>query len=93
LEHFQDDLRASLRKYFKQLVEARQYQDDHQRRVYRVVIDGEASEVPIYWIYYWIADSEGRQAVLAFTGEQKLADRLSGADVELAAGFEFTARK
>ncbi len=93
LEQFQDDLRASLRKYFKQLVEARQYQDDQQRRVYRVVIEGEASEVPLYWIYYWIADSEGRQAVLAFTGEQKLADRLAGADGELVAGFEFTAGK
>jgi len=93
LEQFQDDLRASLRKYFKQLVEARQYQDDRQRRVYRVVIEGEASEIPVFWIYYWIADSEGRQAVLAFTGEQKLADRLGPADGELVAGFEFTAGK
>jgi len=93
LEQFQDDLRASLRKYFKQLVEARQYQDDRQRRVYRVVIEGEASEIPIFWVYYWIADLEGRQAVLAFTGQQKLADRLGPADSELVAGFEFTAGK
>ena len=50
---------------------------------------GTVSEVPIRWIYYHVADQQGRQAVFAFVVEEKFYDRLGEKDQKLVDSFRF----
>ena len=54
-------------------------------REYRVVVDGQASELPIRWIYYLVADKHGRRVVFAFVVEQRLMEAFGDADRRLLA--------
>ena len=45
--------------------------------VFRVVVHGTVSQLPIEWIYYLIHDEQGQRVSLAFTLEQSLADRFA----------------
>jgi len=83
LAAFQDDVKHGLGKSFKQFVEAGQSANARDYRVYRVVVDGEASELPIRWVYYYVADKYGRQVVLAFTVEGRLLKAFDKADEQL----------
>ena len=56
LEQFQDEVRHALGKNFGQFVEAAQFPSETNYRVYRVVVKGEVSDVPIQWHYYLVAD-------------------------------------
>ena len=68
LEEFQEDVRRALGKNFGEFVEAQQSVDQSNHRVLRVVAQGvvhnKATEVPIRWIYYHVADRQGRQVAL-----------------------------
>lgn len=46
----------------------------------RVQVDGIESKVPITWIYYHVANSDGRRLTFAFTMERAMADRFATAD-------------
>lgn len=85
LAAFQEDIKRGLGKSFKQFVEAGQSASDLDYRMYRVVVDGEASELPIRWIYYYVADKHGRQVVFAFTIEGRLLSAFGKADEQLLA--------
>ena len=39
------------------------------------MVDGEASEVPIRWIYHLLADKQGRRVVFVFIVEGKLIEQ------------------
>ena len=67
LPQFQNDVQHSLGKNFGQFVEAGQSVNEAKNRVYRVLVNGEVSEVPIRWQYYLVADEEGRQVAFTFT--------------------------
>ena len=83
LEKFQEDIKYALGESFKEFVEAGQSVDKANRRVLRVMVRGTASDLPILWNYYHIADRQGQQASCVFTFEEKYAERLGKADLEL----------
>ena len=92
LSKFQEDIQAGLGQSFGQFISAKQETNDLGYRVFRVVIDGKASEVPIQWIYYLLADQTGRQLTMIFVVEPELVERLAGADEQLAAAIQFVDR-
>ena len=92
LSKFQEDIKAGLGDSFGQFISARQEMNGLGYRVFRVVVDGVVSEMPIQWIYYLIADQTGRQLAMVFVVEAELAERLAGADEQLAAAVQFVDR-
>jgi hypothetical protein len=92
LSKFQEDIEAGLGESFGQFISAKQETNDLGYRVFRVVVDGKASEVPIQWIYYLLADKTGRQLTMVFVVEANLIERLAGADEQLAAAAQFVDR-
>jgi hypothetical protein len=92
LSKFQEDIESGLGESFGQFISAKQEANELGYRVFRVVVDGKASEVPIQWIYYLVADKSGRQLTLVFVVEAELVERLGGADEQLAAAVEFVDR-
>ncbi len=89
LEKYQEDIQHALGSDFKEFVEAGQTMDKENRRVLRVVVRGTASDLPIVWNYYHIADQQGRQMACVFTFEEKYADRLGKADREIIDSLRF----
>ncbi|MFZ5831308.1 MAG: hypothetical protein ACOY3P_14555 [Planctomycetota bacterium] len=92
-EAFQEEVRVALGKDFGSLVEAGEFSEGDDYRIYRVVVAGEPSEIPMFWHYYLIADKSGRQATVAVTFEEKRGESFGGADRELIAGFRFLEAK
>lgn len=92
LSKFQEDIEAGLGDAFGQFLSAKQETNDLGYRVFRVVVDGKASEIPIQWIYYLLADQTGRQLTMVFVVEPELAERLAGADEQLVSAAQFVDR-
>ena len=92
-EKYQEDIQQALGKDFKEFVEAGQTVDKANRRVLRVVVRGTASDLPIVWNYYHIADQQGRQMACVFTFEEKFAQRLGNADREIIDSLRFVETK
>lgn len=80
LEQFQNDIKEALDESFGEFINASQHANDSKCRVLRVVASGESSELPVHWIYYLIADDQGRQVTLTFTVEKTNVERLANAD-------------
>jgi hypothetical protein len=89
LEDFQQDVRKALGESFGEFAQAGQASDEANHRIYRVVVHGKVSEVPIQWNYYLVADQQGRQAAFAFTIKKELAERLQEADEKLVHAIRF----
>jgi hypothetical protein len=89
LNEFQEDVRRALGKDFGEFVEAGQKVDDAEHRILRVVAEGKASEIPIQWIYYHVADKQGRQVAFTFTVEKSLLERFDDADKLLVQSLRF----
>jgi hypothetical protein len=89
LNEFQDDVRHALNKSFGEFVEASQKVDDAKHRVLRVVAEGKASDIPIQWTYYHVADQQGRQVAFTFTVEKSLLERFADADKSLVQSLRF----
>jgi hypothetical protein len=88
-EDFQEDIKRALDKNFREFVEAGQSRDEFDRRVLRVVARGAEADLPIRWIYYHLADKQGRQMSFVFTMEEKYAERFGQADRELLGSLRF----
>jgi hypothetical protein len=89
LEKYQEDIQKALGKGFGEFVEASQTSNDANYRIYRVAANGTSSEIPMQWIYYLVADSQGRQVAFTFAVEQKLIERFAGADRALVESMRF----
>jgi hypothetical protein len=83
LEPFQREIKEALGERFGQFVKASQFSNDQQYRILRVEVLGRVSELPIRWVYYYIADAQGRNTALVFTMEAELAGRFADADEQL----------
>jgi hypothetical protein len=90
LEDFQSDVRKALGNNFGEIVEAGEGVDNAGHRTLRVVVDGTSSDMAIRWIYYHIADSQGRQAAFTFTVEKSLLERFAESDRTLVQSLRFT---
>lgn len=93
LEEFQEDVRRALDKSFGEFVEASQSANDVNNRVYRVVVHGTASDIAMRWIYYLVADPQGRQVAFTFTVEQNILDRFADADKSMLKSVQFSDEK
>jgi len=93
LEDFQNDVRRALDKNFGEFVEAKQWGNDAKHRVLRVVVNGvvhgKSTDVPIRWIYYHVADEQGRQVALTFTVEQERLEQFAEADRAIVDSLRF----
>jgi hypothetical protein len=54
-----------------------------------VIANGEASKLPMHWIYYLITSAAGQRVALAFTVESELVERFGTADHVLATNLRF----
>jgi hypothetical protein len=88
LAGFQKDIEKSLGKQFGQFVSAKEETDDAGRRVYRVVVTGTASGLPIQWTYYLFSTRDGNRLSVAFSVEQPLVERFGNADREFLRSLE-----
>lgn len=91
LAKFQDDVKRALGKNFGQLMQAAEGVHALGYSQYRVVAQGSASDLPIEWIYYRLADTAGNQALVAITVEAGQLSLLGGADEALVGTIEFLA--
>jgi hypothetical protein len=89
LETFQADIQKALGKSFGEMVQAQQFPNELDYRLYRVICRGTVEDVPIQWNYYYLADRHGRQVVFAFTVEQRFLDRLNKADEQIVRTLRF----
>lgn len=89
LSEFQSDVQKALDKNFGQFVEARQSANEAGYRIYRVVAQGTASDLPIQWNYYLVADQQGRRVAFAFAVESDLVKRLNKNDEKLVNSLRF----
>ncbi len=96
-QQFQDDVQKAIGTEFQKIEKAEIIPTEDKRFVYRVIASGEASQktskgvnkVPVNWIYYLIADADGRQMVLVFTVENTLVEKFHNRDINLALGIDF----
>ena len=93
LEEFQEDVRRALGKSFGEFVEAGQSMSAANYRVYRVVVHGTSAEIAMRWIYYLVADPQGRQVAFRFPVEQRLVERFGEADKRLVESLRFVEKK
>ncbi len=91
LSKFQEEIKKGLGEHFGQFVRAGQNGDDPKRLVLWVVAQGEASDLPIEWHYFLVANAQGQQVVLAFTLQPDEIEQLNKADAALVRGLEFLA--
>lgn len=90
-EHFQEGLRESLGENFEKFEEVNQVASEQGYRIDRVVVRGSASELPIRWHYFLIADDQGRQVIFTFTFEDGLLESFADRDWKIANSFRFIA--
>lgn len=89
LAEFQEDVQKALGESFGEFIEAGQWANEADYRVYRVSVRGEASKMPIQWNYYLVTDEHGHRAAFAFTVEEGLVERFGKADEEMVRSFRF----
>lgn len=97
-EVFQQDIRATLGKNYGQQLRAERIRVRDGLYVFRVVVvgtvaakndEGDDSPTPMQWIYYLVANADGRQLALVFTSDPKRADRWKDRDLGIVGGVEF----
>ena len=90
LAEFQSDVQKSLGKNFGKFTSASQSTSPAGYAVLRLVAHGTVGELPIEWVYYLVADPQGKRVSLAFTYEQTLGERFGQADRTLVNQLRMT---
>ena len=97
-EQFQTDIRQTLGKNFQQIVQSEKLKLKDGLYVYRVVAVGsvdrpneknEPESSPMQWIYYLVANSDGRQLSFVVSVDPRQAKELENRDLSMVAGVEF----
>lgn len=89
MEAFQADVRRTLDKQLKQLLEAEERLSDSGLRVLRVTAAGAVEGVPIQWVMIHFSDDSGRRMLATFTMDVESAAAFTGSDVQLANSLRF----
>lgn len=89
LEEFQDDIKQSLAKTFRQFAEASQTTTDDGLRVLRVAAVGESNGLAVQWNYYHVSNEAGRRLAMVFTFEGTLYDRFAENDRSVVSSVQF----
>jgi hypothetical protein len=97
-EQFQADIRQTLGKNFQQIVQSEKLKLKEGMYVFRVVAVGsvdrtnekkEPESSPMQWIYYLVANADGRQLSFVFSVDPRQAKDLENRDLSMVAGIEF----
>ena len=97
-EQFLADIERTLGKNFQQIVQTEKLKLKEGLFVIRVVASGtierrnakdEPETSPIQWIYYLVANADGRQIAFVFSLDPRQADELDNRDLAIVAGLEF----
>jgi hypothetical protein len=86
---FQQDVKRALADHLGEFVTASESLTDSGLRVMRVVTTGKTAELSIDWIYYHVADDQGRRISCVFTHESELAERFGAVDQSLLSSLRF----
>lgn len=89
LEAFQGEVRKSLDKSFDSFASSEERVTETGLRVLQITAIGQASELPIQWIFYHLSDDQGRRLSMVFTVGGELADKLAGTDAQMASSLRF----
>jgi hypothetical protein len=93
LAQFQEDIRKALGNSFGQIQEAGRDAADASRQVYRVLVAGQVSDVPIQWQYYLVSDQQNRSMALVFTTAEKFQEQFGKQGERLVQSFRFLEAK
>jgi hypothetical protein len=88
LDGFQEDVKIALEKQKATITEAAQSTTENGLLVLRLLVTGQASEVPIQWTYYHVSDNTGRRASIVFTIDAKLVEKYAHLDQEILSAFK-----
>ncbi len=91
-EQFQTDIQKSLGSKLKKITKSEQLPPrtaNDRRFLFRIVVDGEADNLPMTWIYYLCAAPSGQQAAFVFAVETKNLEKFNNRDVTLVRLLEF----
>lgn len=97
LDQFEADVQQSLGKRFQKILAKERLPARDGGLLFRIVVEGEvelagnkaAARVPMHWIYYLVADRQGRQASFVFSVEPALLEQLGGRDLEIVESLRF----
>lgn len=97
LEVFEMDIQKSLGERFGEIVSRETIPLDDGRKFYRVAANGhvmfrsekDRAEIPMTWIYYLVANKDGKQASFVFSVEPALLEQLGNRDRELVQSLKF----
>jgi len=99
-EQFKADIEQTLGKNFEQFVQSENLKLRQGLFVIKMVAVGsverrnskdEIERIPMQWIYYLTANSDGRQVAFVFSVEPKQVKELDNRDLSIVAGLEFLA--
>lgn len=99
-EQFQADIERTLGKNFQEIIQTEKLKLKEGLFVVRVVVVGtverrnakkEPELAPMQWIYYLVANTDGRQIALVFSVDPKQVEALDNRDLSIVAGLEFLA--
>lgn len=89
LEAFQEEVRKSLDKSFESFASSEERVTETGLRVLQITAVGQASELPVQWIFYHLSDDSGRRLSMVFTVGGELVDKLAGTDAQMASSLRF----
>ena len=97
-KQFQQDIQQSLGKSFEQFVQAEKLNLKEGLFIYRVVVAGTLQRVndkqepeisPVQWIYYLVANPDGRQLSFVFSIDARQVKDFGTRDIDMVTGLEF----
>jgi hypothetical protein len=80
IQQFQRDLIAGLGNNFGKIVAAKEYENKHGYKVYKVLLDGMVDDLSLRWIYHLVTDKSGKQSGVVFVVEAAMLDQFADAD-------------
>lgn len=92
LEAFQKEVTETLKATLEQVVDADQSTTDNGLRQLRIVASGTVQEVPVQWIYYHLADQEGRNAAIVYTMDSRYVERFAELDQAMVGSLQLRSR-
>lgn len=87
-QKYREDVAKAIEGTQGQIVDVHESETSQGYQTLRVIVSSEVSGVPIQWIYYHVADRQGRRVGWVITMEQDRIDRFGAEDQILIEEFE-----
>ena len=87
-ERYRSDVAKAIEGASGQIVDVAESTTSKGYQSLRVIVSSEVSGIPIQWIYYHLADKQGRRVGWVITMEQDRVDRFGAEDQILVDQFE-----